>query len=184
MDWFKFGGVRGLIGLAVASIQLLALAALPLPVLQPGIQQFVFGTDVQMQYVNTTILQTTTIVKPEMGVSVLALAPVIILAAFIFSGTAYWLGSKIVEYYEIRVERFWKAATCGVLGSFILGFIAIMLIYFVLLAVLSAMQLAYVATYFLIAALAGIPASIIAEIGYAGVTWQVYKWAGWKLPTE
>jgi len=173
--WFEFGGVRGLVGLAVGLIQAALLRCIEVPALEPGVQSMIFGTNGNI-YVNasamTGLIQPT---QPHLSILGILLAiPVV----FVVSGFAYWLGAKILEKTEVKVERVWKAIASGLIGGLVLGVILILLVY----VCLSSLMPEFFASVLLFAMLASMPALAIAEVGYAAVTWWIYRQSGWELP--
>ena len=173
--WFEFGGVRGLVGLAVGLIQAMLLKCIEIPALEPGVQSMVFGTNANMQYVNASV--TMSLVQPtQPQLSVLGIL-LAIPVVFVISGFAYWLGAKILEKTEVRVGGVWKAIASGLTGGLVLGVILILLVYVCMNSLMPT-----VASVLLLAMLASMPTLAIAEIGYAAVTWWIYRQSGWELP--
>ena len=172
--WFEFGGVRGLVGLAVGLIQAMLLKCIEIPALEPGVQSMIFGTNASVQYVNASVMGFIQPTQPQLSVLGILLAiPVV----FVISGFAYWLGAKILEKTEVRVGGVWKAIASGLTGGLVLGVILILLVYLFLSSLMPT-----IASVILLAMLASMPTLAIAEIGYAAVTWWIYRQSGWKLP--
>jgi len=174
MEYFKFGGVRGLLGLLVGTIQLILLSTLYVPSLQIGTQQFA----------GLSVGDTSAIGGFKFaGLTLLALFIVSITVSYLLSGLMYLIGRYIVEVIEIREGGFWKVAFAGVLGSLVVGVPIILALYFIMTSIAStgSLKSTYPVSMLSIVA-ASIPLSLIAEIGWAGVTWWVYKLAGWALP--
>jgi len=172
--WFEFGGARGLLGLAVGLIQMMLLKCIEVPALEPGVQSMVFGTD-SYTYVNASavfsLVQPT---QPHLSIlSILLAIPVV----FVVSGFAYWLGAKILEKTEVKIEGVWKAIASGLIGGLVLGVILILLVYVCVSSLMPEF-----ASVLLFAMLASMPTLAIAEVGYAAVTWWIYRQSGWKLP--
>ena len=172
--WFEFGGVRGLVGLAVGLIQAMLLKCIEIPALEPGVQSMIFGTNTSVQYVNASVMGFIQPTQPQLSVLGILLAiPVV----FVISGFAYWLGAKILEKTEVRVGGVWKAIASGLTGGLVLGVILILLVYLFLSSLMPT-----IASVILLAMLASMPTLAIAEVGYAAVTWWIYRQSGWKLP--
>jgi len=172
--WFEFGGVRGLIGLAVGLIQAALLSCIEVPALEPGVQSMIFGTN--SNYLNASMVGFIQPTQPQLSVIGILLAiPVV----FVASGFAYWLGAKILEKTEVRVGGVWKAIASGLIGGLVLGVILILLVYVCMSSLMPEF-----ASVLLFAMLASMPTLAIAEVGYAAVTWWIYRQSGWKLPDE
>lgn len=195
MSWFKFGGIRGLIGFVIATIQLIALKAVLLPSLLPGIQVLIFGANLHTtsQYLNTTIIpsmvqQNNYIFGVNLIIGVISLI-IAAAIAYMLMGLAYYIGVRIVNLLELKTKGFWKAAAAGVLGVLVLGLVAVLLVIVIYSFLIEEAcppdqkPICGIITSGLIAALiASIPSALVAEVGYAAVTWQLYKQIGWKLP--
>jgi len=174
--WFEFGGVRGLIGFAVGLIQVALLRCVEVPALGPGVQSIIFGMN-NGNYVNASAM--TSFVQPTQPLSVFGILlalPVV----FVVSGFMYWLGAKILEKTEVKVGGVWKAIASGLTGGLVLGVILILLV-----CCLSSLMPVFggvLMPVLFFAMLASMPVLAIAEIGYAVVTWWIYKQSGWELP--
>jgi len=183
--WFEFGGVRGLIGAAIGVLQALIVAKVTVPTLSLGAQSLIFGADTGMMKVNATIipsLASETATQPY-GV---ALIIAIILGAFftfVISGFIYWLGARIVESARWRVEGVWKAIASGIVGSLVIGIPVICLLYgAVMSSVVTIPGAEYVTQAFFATLIASIPVYVIAEAGFAAITWYIYNKMGWATP--
>jgi len=171
--WFEFGCVRGIMGLLIGALQVIIATTVVFPTLQAGVQVFTLGCDVCGH--NQPMLLENNIIPDNPS---LILVGVIIgtLVAVIMSGFSYWLGARLLDYSKFRVEGMWKAISAGVIGSIILGSIIVML----LIAILSNIdkETAMKIGSFVIA----LPLYIVAEIGFAVITWKVYDYLKWTKP--
>jgi len=171
VEYFKFGGVRGVIGLAIALLQLLFLSKLQIPSLQTGLQQLT----------SFSAGDTTAIGGTVSGTVAVATLIVMIPFAYLLSGLMYWVGKHLVEYADVNVSGFWKVALSGIFGMLVVGILMV----FALNSMLSALTTAGLATVsanIILLAVAALPIALVLEIGYAGITWWVYKGMGWPTP--
>ena len=150
--WFKFGIVRGIIGLAVSSLLLIAVAG-----------STVAYNKMAVSGISIALLATS--------------APLAVAAILFISGFEYWIGNKLLDVFEIRAYGLWRAIGSGMAGGFLCYMIAVL---FVSIAVAYTPVVMKVNP--VIALLVAIPASIISEAGYAVVTWKIYELAGVKTP--
>jgi len=184
--WFEFGGVRGLIGAVIGALQAAILAKVAVPSLSLGAQSLIFGCDSTLMNVNSTAVSSFASIVSSQTASSPAILVAIILGAiftFVISGFIYWLGAKIVEYAGLDVEGVWKAIASGVIGSLVIGIPVIVLIYSAFTtSMLTLPGAEYFAQAFFASMIASIPLYIIAEAGYAAITWAIYKQLGWATP--
>ena len=165
-EWFEFGLVRGLIGLIIAGITMLLLS-LSLPPMISPVESATFTT-----MGNVTSLY-------ETASSLILVAVLVgLVVSVIVSGLAYEFGAYVCRRVGLRTVGVWSAVTVGLIGGFLLA-----------LAVISAVSLFLLATSpsdagrVFLAGVGMLPASAITEIGYAVVTYGVYRYAGWELPS-
>jgi len=183
--WFEFGGVRGLIGAGISALQALILARIAMPTLSLGAQSLLFGADSTIMSVNgTAVASFASITAAQPSGAAIAIAIILgAIFAFVISGFIYWLGSKVVEYAGWNVSGVWKAMVSGIVGSLIVGIPVIALLYGATMSSMIMIPGAELFTQMFFATLVvSIPLYIIAEAGFAAITWAFYKWLGWATP--
>ena len=188
-SWFKFGGVSGLIGLAIGLLHVLGKTHVRITppfgesALVYGIQSGIFT---QMGLIGISGVDI-----PNYVSRVIAIANIAIAIGFILSGIVYYIGAALVEFFDVKVRSFWKAATAGVLGSLITCLAFILLIYWANVSMhptppcsgtecIWNLQAAAAANA--VAEIASLPYTLVGEVGFAAVTWQLYRVMGWRLP--
>ena len=171
--WFEFGCVRGIIGLLIGALQIIIATTVVFPTLQAGVQVFALGCSV-CGHKHPMILGNN--ISPDNPSLILVGVIVGTLMAVVMSGFSYWLGARLLNYSKFKVEGMWKAITAGVIGSIILGAITVM----VLLAILPDIgkDFGSLIGSFIIA----LPLYIVAEIGFAVITWKAYDYLKWAKP--
>lgn len=171
--WFEFGCVRGIIGLLIGALQVIIATTVIFPTLQAGVQIFTLGCEV-CGYKNPIIMEN--YIQPENASIILVGVIIGTLVAIVLSGFSYWFGARLLNYTKFKVEGMWKAIVSGVLGSIILGAIVIM----ILLAILPGIgkDLSALVGSFIIA----LPLYVVAEIGFAVITWKLYDYLKWAKP--
>jgi uncharacterized iron-regulated membrane protein len=169
-DWFRFGGVRGILGMIVLALQIMLLSAVPIQSLQPTIGWIVaekpMNATANAMYVPfMEAAKGWTTYGPWMSIGMLIIAiAASIVVAYVLSGAMYWFGSKVLKWLKVRINRPWlRAVAVGVIGMLTLGIIvgAIVLMF------ISPSMVALLAV-------ATIPA-IIYEVGWAIVTGIFYE---------
>ncbi|RLI84740.1 hypothetical protein DRP07_00055 [Archaeoglobales archaeon] len=158
-EWFKFGGVRGLIGFIVLAFQAAFLSSIAIPSLQIGTQDIVNSFDIQQLWLFAIVLM--------------------VIVSWAASGIVYCIGGYLVKAANVRTTGFWRVALAGVIGAAIVGLILVVLLY--LLNATVCIDSTCSQTY-IITALVGLPSALIAEVGFAALTWWFYKGMEWQVP--
>lgn len=171
--WFEFGCVRGILGLLIGAIQLALATTVVFPTLQAGVQVATLGCEVCHH--KTPLLLGNISPGNQSLILVAAIASAII--AIALNGFGYWLGAKLLEYSKFKVSGMWKAIAAGIIGSIVFGTLALM----VILAVLPNIdkEIRAIISSIIIA----LPLYLIAEIGFAVLTWKVYDFLKIEKPT-
>lgn len=165
-EWFKFGVMRGIVGLVVAVLIGVAMSQLA------------------MSYAYTPIAKEA-ISGLGVGTNKVVGSPAFILFAYLFgatigvllSGFTYWLSAKLCEEIGIRAKGIWAPIAVGLIGGFIVA-IAIGSIITIFVSFVDP-TLGY---RVMIAIIASLPVSMILELGYIVVTYGMYKFVGWEVP--
>jgi len=180
--WFEFGGVRGLIGVVIAALQALILARAAYPSLSLGAQSLILGEG--FANINVTTPSVTSLIANQTtSIAMLVAILLGVIFTFVVSGFIYWIGARIVEYAGWDVRDVWKAIASGVIGSLVVGIPIIVIVYSAFMtSVLTLPGAEYFTQAFFASLIASIPLYIIAEVGFATITWVVYKQMGWVTP--
>jgi small-conductance mechanosensitive channel len=189
VSWFKFGVVRGflgtVVGLLVVALNLFGTSVVP--TLPSGVQQMVFGTGSNLQYVNQTALQSVSIIsttEPNPLISII-LTLIGLVISMIFVGAYYWIADKILDVVKADLRGYTKAITIGILGVLLVGLIVGTLWFFALQSLCTGdgSVVCYISSIGFGTLLAMMPIAIIMEIGFVSATWGIFRVMEWQLPT-